>query len=333
MLTSTSRAALRATAPLSRSFHASAASSSHIGSLPVPIPANVTLTYPPASIDPATPRTSEGAQRLVEVTGPLGTQVVPIEPPVILSPPAEKGQPLTLSVHDPEAKSHKSLWGLTRSLLHNAVVGVSEGYTVNLRLVGVGYRAAVEPIPKVLRDIQASIPRVARPAKPGAPPYSLPPLPTERLNIKLGYSHPVLVDIPVGIKVTTPQPTQIVLQGNDKQKLGLLAAKIRRWRKPEPYRGKVSTRGLPWRRGSGTERWERGGIGRVGCRRSQAVAETPTDCGHAVPRLRTCGGRAHLLPHTLQSVLAQLRPYRCLQGGSQRVATQRWRSPLDIGWV
>jgi large subunit ribosomal protein L6 len=206
--------------------------------LPVQIPSGVALTYPEVSIDPATPRTSAGANRFIEVTGPLGTQVVPIAPAVIVSPP-EGGAPLVLKVHDAEAKKQRSLWGLTRSLVANAVEGVSKGYTVNLRLVGVGYRAAVEPIPAVFREIQASIPRNVRPAKPGAPPYVLPPLPTDRLNIKLGYAHPVLIDIPHGIKVTTPQPTQIVLTGNDKQKLGLFAAKIRRWRKPEPYRGKV----------------------------------------------------------------------------------------------
>lgn len=145
-----------------------------------------------------------------------------------------------MSVHDSEEKSQRSLWGLTRSLINNAIKGVSEGYSVELRLVGVGYRGAVEPIPKVFLDLQSQMPRAARPAKPGAPPYVLPPLPTERLNIKLGYAHPVLIDIPAGITVTTPAPTKIVLSGTDKQKLGLFAAKIRRWRKPEPYRGKVS---------------------------------------------------------------------------------------------
>jgi large subunit ribosomal protein L6 len=98
----------------------------------------------------------------------------------------------------------------------------------------------VEPIPKVFLDLQSQMPRIARPSKPGAPPYVLPPLPTERLNMKLGYAHPILIDIPAGITVTTPAPTKIVLSGTDKQKLGLFAAKIRRWRKPEPYRGKVS---------------------------------------------------------------------------------------------
>lgn len=201
----------------------------------------MTLNYPPLSIDPATPRTQESARRLVDIKGPLGSQTLCIEPPIILSPPKEKGAPLIVSVHDSAQKSQAALWGLTRALLANAVEGVTKGYSVDLRLVGVGYRAAVEPIPKVLRDIQASVPRTFRPPKPGAVPYVLPPLPTDRLNMKLGFSHPVLIDIPHGITVTTPQPTQIRLAGTDKQKLGLFAAKIRRWRKPEPYRGKVST--------------------------------------------------------------------------------------------
>jgi large subunit ribosomal protein L6 len=69
--------------------------------------------------------------------------------------------------------------------------------------------------------------------------------------LKLGYAHPILIPIPEGITVTTPQPTRIVLQGVDKQKLGLFAAMIRRWRKPEPYRGKVSGRETVGARGDG----------------------------------------------------------------------------------
>jgi large subunit ribosomal protein L6 len=222
---------------LKRSFHASTSRRSHIGSLPITLPQSVTLSLPPTSISPTLPTSSPLAQRLVTVTGPLGTQTLPILPPIILS---TSGTGLTVTVHDSEEKSQRSLWGLTRSLINNAIKGVSEGYKVDLRLVGVGYRGAVEPIPKVFLDLQSQMPRIARPSKPGAPPYVLPPLPTERLNMKLGYAHPVLIDIPAGITVTTPAPTKIVLSGTDKQKLGLFAAKIRRWRKPEPYRGKVS---------------------------------------------------------------------------------------------
>lgn len=222
----------------SRAFSTTAPAFSHIGSAPIPIPDKVTLSLPTLSIPPSTDRAAPEAQRFVEVKGALGTLVVPIDPAIILQP-ADKG-PLSLAVHDQNVKREKAMWGLTRALIKNAITGVSEGYTTELRLVGVGYRAAVEPIPKVLRDLQASIPRVPRPAKPGAPPYTLPPIPTERLNIKLGFSHPVLIDIPEGITVATPQPTKIVLKSTNNQKLGLFAAKIRRWRKPEPYRGKVS---------------------------------------------------------------------------------------------
>lgn len=221
----------------SRAFSTTAPTFSHIGSMPVPIPDKVTITYPELSIPPSTPRHAATAQRFVEVKGPLGTLVVPIDPSIILQP-TDNGQ-LALNVHDAKEKKQRSMWGLTRALVKNAVTGVSEGYTTELRLVGVGYRATVEPIPEVFRELLASVPRVARPAKPGAPPYTLPPIPTERINLKLGYSHPVLVNIPEGIKVSVPQPTKIVLTGTDNQKLGLFAAKIRRWRKPEPYRGKV----------------------------------------------------------------------------------------------
>ncbi|EIW71513.1 hypothetical protein TREMEDRAFT_56466 [Tremella mesenterica DSM 1558] len=213
--------------------------------------------------------TSPLAQRYITVTGPLGEQVVPILPPIILSPLSQTSfsssssptpssnstsstddatqqkesneQPtptLSLTIHNRDSKQHRSLWGLTRSLIHNAVQGVTTGYTLELRLVGVGYRASVEPIPPVFLALQAQVPRIARPNKPGSPPYVLPPLPENRLNIKLGYAHPVLIDIPRDIEVETPQPTKIILRGTDKQKLGRFAAKIRRWRKPEPYRGK-----------------------------------------------------------------------------------------------
>lgn len=233
------RGASSALASSSRALSTSSRVSSHVGSRPIPLPPKVELIYPLASIDPETNIATEAGQRFVEVKGPRGSLTVPILPPVILNPP-KAGEALEVKVHDEEAKSHRSVWGLTRGLLNNAVKGVSEGYVVELKLVGVGYRAAVEPIPKVFRDIQASIPRTARPAKPGSPPYVLPPLPTDRLNIKLGFAHPVLIDIPDGITVTTPQPTKIVLEGIDNQKLGRFAAMIRRWRKPEPYRGKVS---------------------------------------------------------------------------------------------
>lgn len=203
--------------------------------MPIRLPAGVSLDLPASSIStPSLGSTSPPRQLLIR--GPLGTQSLDVPAPIILtSGDAE----LKVSVRNALEKKQRSLWGLTRSLINNAIVGVSSGYSLDLRLVGVGFRAAVEPIPEVFREMQQQMPRVIRPPRPGAPAYQPPPPSTQRLNMKLGYAHPVIIDIPSGITVTTPAPTQISLKGTDKQKLGLFAAKIRRWRKPEPYRGKV----------------------------------------------------------------------------------------------
>lgn len=207
-----------------------------MGALPIRIPTGVSFEFPASSISTVS-LGSTAAPRQFLVRGPLGTQTLDVPAPIILTPGDTE---LKVSVHDASEKKQRSLWGLTRSLINNAIVGVSSGYSVDLRLVGVGFRAAVEPIPEVFQEMQQQMPRVVRPPRPGAPAYQPPPPPTQRLNMKLGYAHPVIIDIPSGITVTVPAPTQISLKGTDKQKLGLFAAKIRRWRKPEPYRGKVS---------------------------------------------------------------------------------------------
>ncbi|WWC65838.1 mitochondrial 54S ribosomal protein uL6m [Kwoniella dejecticola CBS 10117] len=210
-----------------RSLHTSIARNSHIGKVPIAIPPSVTLTLPPSSIPPNLPATSLQAQRTFTVTGPLGSASVPISPSVILAPPSASAPAITISVHDPTVKAQRSIWGLTRTLINNAVTGVSSGFNLEVRLVGVGYRAAVEPIPPVFLELAKQ-----------QNPDSTSSLPQERLNIKLGFAHPVLIDIPPDIKTTVPAPTKIILNGTDKQKLGQFAAKIRQWRRPEPYRGK-----------------------------------------------------------------------------------------------
>lgn len=222
-----------------RALHYSASTSSHVGSTPIPIPPSVKLLFPPSSISPTLPMTATEARRLLTVTGPLGTQTVLLYPPIILHPPSSQSPVLNVIVHDADEKRQKSTWGTTRTLIHNAILGVSEGYNVELRLVGVGYRVAIEPIPQIFRDLQEQIPRKLAARKPGSPPSNPVPFPSDRLNLKLGFSHPVLIDIPADIKVTIPAATRIVLSGTDKQRLGLFAARIRKWRKPEPYRGKV----------------------------------------------------------------------------------------------
>ena len=126
-------------------------------------------------------------------------------------------QTLTVSVQEPKERKQRAMWGLTRTLIHNAIIGMTEGFTTPVYLVGVGYRAALEADPRGKGE----------------------GLSGQRLSMKLGFSHSVFVSIPEHIKVEVPIPTKIVLSCTDKHQLGLFAAQIRRWRPPEPYKGKV----------------------------------------------------------------------------------------------
>ena len=151
----------------------------------------------------------------VKVKGPKGElqQVVHPELGVTL----ENGE-LTVTRPSEEAR-HKALHGLTRTLVANMVEGTSKGFQKTLELVGVGYKA--EPRP-----------------------YGL--------QLALGFSHPVEYRAPKGIKLTAPQPTQIVVDGADKQTVGQVAAEIRSLRPPEPYKGKgVKYQGEQIRRKAG----------------------------------------------------------------------------------
>jgi large subunit ribosomal protein L6 len=104
-----------------------------------------------------------------------------------------------------ESIGARAAWGLSRTLIANMVTGVTTGFTKSLEITGVGYRAALNG---------------------------------KALQLNLGYSHDVAYAIPEGIDITTPRPTAIVVSGIDKQKVGQVAAEIREWRKPEPYKGK-----------------------------------------------------------------------------------------------
>jgi len=104
-----------------------------------------------------------------------------------------------------DARQHRSLHGLTRSLIANMVTGVSEGFQKTLEIVGVGYRAQMKG---------------------------------SDLEMQLGFSHPVLVKAEPGIEFEAPTPTRIIVRGIDKQRVGQVAAEIRGWRPPEPYKGK-----------------------------------------------------------------------------------------------
>ena len=104
-----------------------------------------------------------------------------------------------------DTKEARAMWGMSRTLIANLVAGVTEGSTKKLEITGVGYRAAVQ----------------------GA-----------NLQLQLGYSHDIAYPIPQGIQIQCPKPTEIIITGIDKQKVGQVAAEIRRYRPPEPYKGK-----------------------------------------------------------------------------------------------
>lgn len=161
---------------------------SRIGKLPITVPSGVDV-----AIDDA----------LVTVKGPKGTLSHTVAQPIQVA----KSEDGVLEVTRPnDERESRSLHGLTRTLISNMVVGVTEGYEKKLEIVGVGYRV-------------------------------LPKGPTQ-LEFQLGYSHPIVFDAPEGITFTTEGPTKLGVVGIDKQLVGEVAAKIRKLRKPEPYKGK-----------------------------------------------------------------------------------------------
>ncbi|KAI0712197.1 ribosomal protein L6 [Earliella scabrosa] len=186
-----------------RSFSSSAPSCagivSNIGKKPIVYPPSVTLSPSPTAIS---------------VKGPLGETSIPLMPFVQLD--HSTPNTLAVTVQEPKQRKQRAMWGLTRTLIENAIIGMTQGFTTPVYLVGVGYRAALEEDPRGKGDGRSG----------------------QRLNMKLGFSHPVFVSIPEHIKVAVPLPTKIVLSCTDKHQLGLFAAEIRRWRPPEPYKGK-----------------------------------------------------------------------------------------------
>jgi large subunit ribosomal protein L6 len=160
---------------------------SRIGKAPIAVPNGVTVTV------------KEG--NTVTVKGPKGelTRTVP----AAMSITQEGGQ--IIVTRPSEESAHKALHGLTRTLIANMVEGVTKGFTKNLELVGVGYKAEVRP-------------------------YGL--------QLALGYSHAIEYKSPVGIKLSAPAPTQILVEGANKEVVGQVAAEIRSLRPPEPYKGK-----------------------------------------------------------------------------------------------
>ena len=159
---------------------------SRIGKQPIPVPAGVEV-----NIDGST----------VKVKGPKGELTQSFSDEMNIS--MDEGQIVVTRPSD--ERQHRSLHGLTRSLINNMVVGVSEGFYKNLEIVGVGYRASLKG---------------------------------SDLEMLLGFSHPVLIKAEPGISFEVPAPTKITVRGHDKQRVGQIASEIRGWRPPEPYKGK-----------------------------------------------------------------------------------------------
>ena len=160
---------------------------SRVGRAPIPVPSGVDVTIGTGQIS---------------VKGPKGTLSRPVPEPITVRQEED-----TLFVERPDdLRESRSRHGLVRALVNNMVVGVTNGFTKELEIIGVGYRATA-----------------AGPNK---------------LDLALGFSHPVAFEAPEGITFEVPSPTRIIVSGIDKEKVGQVAADIRKIRKPEPYKGK-----------------------------------------------------------------------------------------------
>jgi large subunit ribosomal protein L6 len=159
---------------------------SRIGRLPIAVPSTVDVTI-------------EGRQ--LTVKGPKGTLSRQLHPD--MSVRQENGS--ILVSRPTEQKTHKQLHGLTRTLVNNMVIGVTDGYRKGLEITGVGYRATLNG---------------------------------RKLTLNLGYSHPIEIDPPEGISFEVENPTRLAVVGIDKELVGQIAATVRSTRKPEPYKGK-----------------------------------------------------------------------------------------------
>ena len=160
---------------------------SRVGSTPITIPSGVEVTVSGATV------TVKGSRGTLERVLPGGIT-------------ARNDDDLLIVERPDDTSASKSFHGLSRSLIQNMVVGVTEGFVKELQIQGVGYRATAKG--------------------------------PNKLELALGYSHPVHIEAPEGIEFDVPAQTQIFVKGIDKQLVGQVAADIRKWRKPEPYKGK-----------------------------------------------------------------------------------------------
>jgi large subunit ribosomal protein L6 len=153
----------------------------------------------PVAIPAGVTATIDGGE--LSVKGPKGTLTMPLAD--LITYEVQDGAISVQPAND--TKQARSFWGMQRTMVQNLITGVTEGFTKTLEITGVGYRA----------NAQGKV-----------------------LKLQLGYSHDVNFDVPEGITIATPDQTTVNITGIDKQKVGQVAAEIRRWRKPEPYKGK-----------------------------------------------------------------------------------------------
>jgi large subunit ribosomal protein L6 len=159
---------------------------SRIGNSPISLPSGVDVKV---------------GEDVVEVKGPKGSLTQTINPTITVS--VDDG--VVTVERDNDERENRALHGLTRALLNNMVIGVTDGYSKELTAVGVGYRAALKG---------------------------------RTLELQVGFSHPVVMEAPDGVTFEVPEPTKIIVSGMDKQKVGQVAADVRAVRPPEPYKGK-----------------------------------------------------------------------------------------------
>lgn len=159
---------------------------SRIGKKPIAVPSGVETTIDGQQVTAKGPKGELSVVLVDEVIAKMGDDGIEVTP-------------------RDQSKKARSRWGMSRTLVSNIIEGVSEGFSKNLDIVGVGYRAAVQG---------------------------------DSLQLNLGFSHEVNYPIPEGITIQTPRPTEVIISGSNKQQVGQVAAEIRGYRPPEPYKGK-----------------------------------------------------------------------------------------------
>lgn len=216
-----------------RTFTTTSPCQSKIGSAPLSVPPGVSFQVTPPSSKSKGTRVQ--AMSTVQIKGPLGELSMEVPPYININQDPSLSGP-TLTIQDSADAKQKAMWGkyfqdniqilsqkltleqgTTRAYLQNHILGVSEGHSAILSFVGVGYRSSVE---NTATTVESEYPG------------------QKFINLRVGYSHPVEMGIPKGVTASTPQPTRLLLEGSEKEVVKQFAANIRKWRVPEPYKGK-----------------------------------------------------------------------------------------------